>query len=98
LKNFRAAWRHLSSALPRLIEAGGSHAQRDLFEQILLDAAIRSLRFGVAQQGLELRRATDRDGVPVNSALGRVYAELGLPALAEQAHARAAATLSRHPE
>ena len=98
LKNFRAAWRHLSIALPRLIEAGGSHAQRDLFEQILLDAAIRSLRFGVAQQALELRRSADRDGVPVNSALGRVYAELGLPALAEQAHARAAATRSRHPD
>jgi hypothetical protein len=97
-KNFRAAWRQLSIALPRLIEVGGSHAQRDLFEQILLDAAIRSLRFGVAQQALELRRSTDRDGVPVNSALGRVYAELGLPALAEQAHARAAATLSRHPD
>jgi len=98
LKNFSAAWRHLSIALPRLIEAGGSHAQRDLFEQILLDAAIRSGRFGVAQQALELRRSTDRDGVPVNSALGRVYAELGLPALAAQAHARAAATLSRHPD
>jgi tetratricopeptide (TPR) repeat protein len=98
LKNFRAAWRHLSIALPRLIEAGGSHAQRDLFEQIRLDAAIRSLRFGVAQQALELRRSTDRDGVPVNSALGHVYAELGLPALAEQAHARAAATRSRHPD
>ena len=98
LKNFHAAWRHLSAALPRLIEAGGSHAQRDLFEQILLDAAIRSGRLGVAQQALELRRSTDRDGVPVNSALGRVYAELGLPALAEQAHARAAATLSRHPD
>jgi hypothetical protein len=98
LKNFSAAWRHLSAASPRLIEAGGSHAQRDLFEQIRVDAAIRSGRFGVAQQALELRRSTDRDGVPVNSALGRVYAELGLPALAEQARARAAATRSRHPD
>jgi hypothetical protein len=96
LQNFRAAWRYLSIASPRFSEAGGSHAQRDLFDQILLDAAIRSRRFSVAQQALELRRSTDRDGVPVNSALGRVYAELGLPALAEQAHARAAATLSRH--
>ncbi|HLZ99768.1 MAG TPA: tetratricopeptide repeat protein [Steroidobacteraceae bacterium] len=97
-KNFSAAWRHLSAALPRLMEAGGSHAQRDLFEQILLDAAIRSRRFGAAQQALELRRSTDRDGVPVNAALERVYAELGLPALAEQAQARAAATRSRHPD
>jgi hypothetical protein len=97
-RDFHFAWRHLSTALPRLVEAGGSHAQRDLFEQILLDAAIRSRRFGMAQQALELRRATDQGGVPVNSALVHVYRELGLPALAAQAHARAAATLSRHPD
>ncbi len=32
----------LGTALPRLIEIGGSHAQRDLFEQVHLDALIRS--------------------------------------------------------
>ncbi len=41
---FERAWRHLSVAVPRMAEAGGSHAQRDLFEQILLDAARRSGR------------------------------------------------------
>jgi hypothetical protein len=95
-KNFRAAWRSLSAAMPRLIEAGGSHAQRDLFDQILLDTAIRSGRYAAAQQSLELRRRADRDGVPVNAALAEVYAELGLPALAAEARARAAATRSRH--
>jgi len=29
----------LEAVIPRLTETGGSHAQRDLFEQILLDAA-----------------------------------------------------------
>ena len=96
--DFDAAWRHLSVAMPRMPEAGGSHAQRDLFEQIVLDAAIRSGRPIVAQQLLELRRAGDPDGVPVNDALGRVYAELGLPGLAAQARARAHATRSRHPD
>ena len=95
--DFDAAWRHLSAAMPRMLEAGGSHAQRDLFEQIVLDAAIKSGRLIVAQQLLELRRIGDPDGVPVNRALGRVYDELSLPALAAQARRRAQATQSRHP-
>jgi hypothetical protein len=96
--DFEAAWRHLSAAMPRMPEAGGSHAQRDLFEQILLDAAIKSGRSALAQQALELRRMTDPDGVPVNLALAHVYAALHLPDLAEQARQRARATRARHSE
>ena len=92
-----AAWRHLCPAMPRLIEAGGSHAQRDLFEQVLLDAAVKSGRLVQAQQMLELRRGSDPDGVPVNLAIAAVYARLGLQDLAAQARARAARTRSRHP-
>jgi hypothetical protein len=95
---FDAAWRHLSVAMPRMIEAGGSHAQRDLFEQILLDAAIKSRRLAVAQRMLELRRTSDSGGAPVNSALADVYAKLGLPDLADQARVRAALTRARHPD
>jgi uncharacterized protein HemY len=83
--------------VPRMAEIGGSHAQRDLFEQILLDAAVKSGRWGAAQQMLESRRMTDPDGVPVNAALAEVYAQLGLPELAAQAQARAADTRARHP-
>jgi hypothetical protein len=96
--DFESAWRRLSLAMPRMREAGGSHAQRDLFEQFLLDAAIRSGRRIPAQQMLELRRMSDPNGVPVNRALAAVYAGLGLPGLAEQARARAAMTRSRHPD
>jgi len=96
--DYDRAWRELSRAMPRMIEAGGSHAQRDFFEQILLDAAIESGRLIAAQQTLELRRAADRDGVPVNTALARVYDQLGLAALADEARGRAAATRARHPE
>ena len=78
------------------MEAGGSHAQRDLFEMLLLDAAIKSGRWVVAQQMLELRRGSDPDGVPVNSALSEVYSRLGLADLAEQCAVRAALTRSRH--
>jgi tetratricopeptide (TPR) repeat protein len=96
--DYDAAWLALGRALPRLIEVGGSHAQRDLFDQILIDAAILSGRFAPAQQLLELRRRSDPDGVPVNAALARVYAALGLPELAEQARRRAASTRARHPD
>jgi tetratricopeptide (TPR) repeat protein len=94
---YAAAWRHLSRAMPRLAEIGGSHAQRDLFEQILLDSAIKGRRPVAAQQMLELRRAADPQGVPLNTALGEVYAELGLTALSKEARLRAAATRARHP-
>jgi predicted Zn-dependent protease len=94
--DFDAALRRLSSAMPRMLEAGGSHAQRDLFDLLLLDAAIKSGRSTSAQQLLEERRRSDPDGVPVNAALGSVYAQLGLAHLAQQARARAALTRTRH--
>jgi hypothetical protein len=79
-------------------EVGGSHAQRDLFEQFFLDTAIRSGRSVVAQQILELRRRSDPGGVPINIALASIYASLGLTGLADEARARAAKTRSRHPD
>jgi hypothetical protein len=94
---FERAWHLLSVAVPRMAEAGGSHAQRDLFEQILLDAALKSGRLPVAQHMLELRRGTDPYGVPVNTALAVVYGQLGLLSLADQARSRAALTRARQP-
>jgi len=95
--NYDLAWRHLGAAMPRMTEVGGSHAQRDLFEQILLDAAIKCGQTIMAQQLLELRRAVDPHSVPINTQLAEVYAKLGLPGLAAQARERAAHTLARHP-
>jgi tetratricopeptide (TPR) repeat protein len=86
--NFEAAVQGLRTALPRMIEVGGSHAQRDFFEQIALDATIRSGRLSEAQQTLELRRGFDPDGVPLNRTLADVYDRLGLPAEAAKARAR----------
>ena len=95
-RDYDQAWRELSRAMPRMIEVGGSHAQRDFFEQILLDAAIASGRWAAAQQMLELRRAADPDGVPVNSALACVYDRIGLATLADEARGRAAVVRARH--
>ncbi|WP_299048898.1 tetratricopeptide repeat protein [uncultured Tateyamaria sp.] len=80
--------RFLGKALPRLAEGGGSHAQRDLFDQIHLDALIRAGRTSRAQQVLEMRRTFDPDGVPLNAMLADIYETSGLPDQAAQARAR----------
>jgi tetratricopeptide (TPR) repeat protein len=77
----------LAEALPRLARLGGSHAQRDLFALVLIDAQINSGAFAAAQQALEVRRLHDPRSVPVNTALARVYDALGLPDLATAARA-----------
>lgn len=77
-----AAIEGLGLALPRLVEIGGSHAQRDLFEQVYLDALIRNGTEttlagaqGILQQQL--------NGQPESARLRRqaaaIYARLGLP-------------------
>ena len=93
--DFDDAVRLMGRALPRMAETGGSHAQRDLFEQIHLDALMRAGRVSAAQQVLEMRRSYDLDGVPVNRALVQVYDAVGLPAQARIAAARVSATLAR---
>lgn len=94
--DFGGAWTRLAVAIPRMSEVGGSHAQRDLFEQFFLDATRKSGRLAAAQQMLELRRRYDPHGVPVNRALASVYGQLGLSSLEVQARARAADTRLRH--
>jgi tetratricopeptide (TPR) repeat protein len=93
--NYPLAVARLAQSLPRMAEIGGSHAQRDLFEQIHLDALIRAGRASAAQQVLEMRRLYDPDGVPLNRALAQVYGDAGLPTLAAAARARADRTHSR---
>ncbi|RYF81263.1 MAG: tetratricopeptide repeat protein [Comamonadaceae bacterium] len=73
----------LGMALPRMIEIGGSHAQRDLFGQIWLDALMcsgRAQHLAVAQDVLQQQV----NGQPESRRLARqvrsVYTGLGLPA------------------
>jgi len=94
--DYAEAWHRLAPCVPRMAEAGGSHAQRDLFEQVLLDAAVKSGRTAAAQHMLELRRHADPDGVPVNTSLAAVYAQLGLGELSDRARGRALRTRTRH--
>jgi tetratricopeptide (TPR) repeat protein len=93
--DFATAADQIEIALPRLIRLGGSHAQRDLFDQILLDARIRAGRLIEAQQTLELRRAQDPDGVPLNRRLAELYRAVGLDVEADAADARVRKRLAR---
>lgn len=85
-----AAHAALSQGLPRLVRIGGSHAQRDLFAQLQIEAATRAGALRDAQQALELRRLADPLDRPVNARLAALYERLGLPGLAAQARALAA--------
>jgi hypothetical protein len=68
----------LGIALPRLMEIGGSHAQRDLFEQIHLDALIRCGRWSAAQQIVQQRLAGQPESIRLRRQATQVYAALGL--------------------
>lgn len=78
----------MGMALPRLTEIGGSHAQRGLFEQVMLDSLIRTGRHVAAQQMLERARLGSPDSQPLYPKLESIYTHLGLP----QEAARIAAT------
>ena len=73
---YAAAAKWLSVANPRMTEIGGSHAQRDLFGQLLLDAHLKLGNWAVARRMLEMRRIWDPDGVPLNRALALVDKKL----------------------
>lgn len=74
--NYADAVRWLSVANPQMAEIGGSHAQRDLFGQLLLDAHLKVGNWRIAQEMLEMRRTWDPDGVPLNRALAEVRSHL----------------------
>ena len=75
-RDWASAALHLSIANPRMTEIGGSHAQRDLFGQILLDAHLKLGNWQIAEQMLEMRRTWDPDGVPLNRDLQLVRSHL----------------------
>ncbi|RTL41986.1 MAG: tetratricopeptide repeat protein [Burkholderiales bacterium] len=72
-----------AQGLPRLVRVGGSHAQRDLFALLHIEAATHAGQWRDAQQALELRRLVDPQDVPVRARLAALYRRLGLPSLAE---------------
>ncbi|MCH7344802.1 tetratricopeptide repeat protein [Pelomonas sp. CA6] len=78
------ARKRLAQALPGLPAIGGSHAQRDLFHLLQLQAELGAGQLLPVQQALEARRRVDPRDAPVRRVLARVYAGLGLPQLADR--------------
>lgn len=68
----------LGAALPRLLEIGGSHAQRDLFAQIHLDALMQAGLWGAAQQILQPQINSQPESVRLRRRCAPVYEALGL--------------------
>ncbi|WP_298212666.1 tetratricopeptide repeat protein [Acidovorax sp.] len=69
----------LGLALPRLIEIGGSHAQRDLFHQVWLDALQRNGQWATVQNLLQPMANAQRESARLARQAGVVNAALGLP-------------------
>ncbi len=72
----------LGQALPRMAEIGGSHAQRDLFGQLYLDALIRSGYRGAAQNLLQQQLRGQPESARLRRQAAPVYRELGLSGVA----------------
>ncbi|CAN5441989.1 tetratricopeptide repeat protein [soil metagenome] len=68
----------LGQALPGMLEIGGSHAQRDLFSQVHLDAMIRSGHLSGAQHVLQQQLHGQPESLRLKRQAGSVYAALGL--------------------
>ena len=75
------AARELGHAPPDLLEIGGSHAQRDLFAQIHLDALMRSGHWSAAQQILQQQLRGQPQSVRLKRQAARAYQALGLEAV-----------------
>jgi hypothetical protein len=68
----------LGQALPRLLEIGGSHAQRDLFEQIHLDALVKNKQWPGTQNLLQQRLRGQPESARLRRLAAGVYTALGL--------------------
>ena len=78
----------LGLALPRLVEIGGSHAQRDLFEQLYLDALIASgtsAALASAQGLLQQQVNAQPESLRLRRQADAVHAALRLPQLVSNA-------------
>ena len=69
----------LGVALPRLVEIGGSHAQRDLFHQIWLDALQRNGQWAAVQNELQPLVNGQPESARLVRQVGVVNAALRLP-------------------
>ena len=77
----RRAVEALGQALPRLVEIGGSHAQRDLFAQVHLDALVKAGHLAGAQNLLQPQLRAQPESRRLKRQAAKLYAALGLPSV-----------------
>lgn len=82
LGDWQGAVEGLGQALPRLVEIGGSHAQRDLFAQVHLDALVRAGHLAGAQNLLQPQLRAQPESRRLKRQATKLYAALGLPSVA----------------
>lgn len=80
--DWKGAVEGLGTALPRLLEIGGSHAQRDLFAQVHLDAMLKCGSLAGAQNLLQQQVRAQPESKRLKRQAAKLYAALGLPAVA----------------
>ena len=71
----------LGEALPRLVDIGGSHAQRDLFSQVHLDAMVKSGHLAGAQNLLQPQVQAHPESLRLKRQARGLYDLLGLGVL-----------------
>lgn len=79
--DWKTAMEQLGQALPRLLEVGGSHAQRDLFAQVHLDAMLRCGQGAAAQNLLQQQVRAQPESLRLKRQARQLYAALGLGAV-----------------
>lgn len=86
LAHARGDWQmavdELGQALPRLVEIGGSHAQRDLFAQVHLDSLVRSGNLVAAQNLLQQQARAQPESRRLRRQAAGLHRALGLGAVA----------------
>ncbi len=77
--DFAQATTLLGQVMPKLGAIGGSHAQRDEFDQIYLDSLMRSGQWATAQQIVQQRLRGHPQSLRMKRQGEQIYAALGLP-------------------
>lgn len=75
-QDYETAAQNLSEVRSNLWKVGGSHAQRDLFEQVLLDARLRAGHWDAAKRMLEQRTQWEPESPLLHQRLNDVYSHL----------------------
>jgi tetratricopeptide (TPR) repeat protein len=80
--DWKTAVEALGHALPRMVEIGGSHAQRDLFSQVHFDALVKAGHLAGAQNLLQPQLRAQPESKRLKRQAQRLYSALGLPEVA----------------